>query len=121
MPDTTAPATPDDRPIGELGEQAEALHAGLVAALKDGGVDRVFLAGPLMRFLWDALPEERRGAYAESAAELEALLAEDLASGDVVMVKGSNASRMGPLAQALKARFAPAKAVAENRHGEEIA
>ena len=74
-----------------------------------------------MRSLWEALPAERRGAYAETAAELEPLLLGAMASGDVIMVKGSKASRMGPLVESLKARFTPARAAAENRQGEEIA
>ena len=105
----------------ELGGTSPALHAGLAAPLNEAAVDRVFLAGPLMRSLWEALPTERRGAYAETAAELEPLLLEEIVSGDVIMVKGSKASRMGPLVESLKARFTPAGAAAENRQGEEIA
>jgi hypothetical protein len=37
------------------------------------------------------------------------------------MVKGSNASRLGPLVEKLKARYAPAGAAAARRQGEEIA
>jgi hypothetical protein len=37
------------------------------------------------------------------------------------MVKGSKASRMGPLVENLKARFTPAGAAADSRQGEEIA
>ena len=35
------------------------------------GVDLVFCCGPLMRALWEALPSERRGGYAETSAALE--------------------------------------------------
>ena len=93
----------------------------LAEPLAEAEVDRVFLAGPLMRALWDALPSHQRGGYAETAAELEPLVLKALAPGDVVMVKGSNASRMGPLVEALKARFAPARAAAEDRQEQEIA
>ena len=105
----------------ELGGEAPALHAGLAEALRAAHVDRVFAAGPLMRSLFEALPEAMRGAYAGTAAEIESALAESLAPGDVVMVKGSNASRMGPLVEALKLRFAPAGAEADDRHGQELA
>ena len=37
-------------------DDAEAMHAGLADALTEAEVDRVFLAGPLMAALWDALP-----------------------------------------------------------------
>ena len=44
---------------------------------------------------------------------MEPLVAEAIAPGDVIMVKGSNASRMGPLVETIKARFAPARAAAD--------
>ena len=102
----------------ELGSKSPKLHAELADAIAAAKVDRVYLAGPLMRALWDALPQARRAAHAESAAELTPLLYDGLAAGDVVMVKGSNASRMGPLAEALKAHFAAAPAAAEERGQE---
>jgi UDP-N-acetylmuramoyl-tripeptide--D-alanyl-D-alanine ligase len=104
----------------ELGKGSSRMHAELAEPLTAAGIDTVFLAGPLMRSLWDALPERLRGGYAETAAELEPLLREALAPGDVVMVKGSNASRMGPLVDTLKARFAPAAAI-EDRQEQETA
>jgi UDP-N-acetylmuramoyl-tripeptide--D-alanyl-D-alanine ligase len=93
----------------ELGAGERALHAGLAEPLSGAKVDRVYLAGPRMAALWEALPEKVRGAHRESAAELLPILAEELAAGDVVMVKGSNASRLGPLVAELKERFSPDK------------
>ena len=94
----------------ELGRGAEAMHAGLAAPLAEADVDAVFLVGPLMRALWDALPVRMHGGYAERASDMESLVVDAIAPGDVIMVKGSNASRMGPLVETIKARFAPAKA-----------
>ncbi len=94
----------------ELGRGAEAMHAGLAAPLAEADVDAVFLVGPLMRSLWDALPVRLHGGYTERAADMEPLVVEAIAPGDVIMVKGSNASRMGPLVETIKARFAPARA-----------
>ena len=56
-----------------------------------------------MKSLWDALPPTRRGGYAETAAALAPQLAQAVEAGDVVMVKGSNGSRAGQIAQALAA------------------
>jgi UDP-N-acetylmuramoyl-tripeptide--D-alanyl-D-alanine ligase len=61
-----------------------------------------------MKSLWDALPPTRRGGYAESAAALAPQLADAVQAGDVVMVKGSNGSKAGQVAQALLALGAPA-------------
>ena len=105
----------------ELGPEGPALHAGLAAALAEAEVDRVYAAGPLMRHLFDALPAAQQGMHAETAAELLPALYETLGIGDVIMVKGSNASRMGPLAEAIRARFEPRRAPAVGRQGQEIA
>jgi len=43
-----------------------------------------------------------RAAWAERSDELAAEVARTLRDGDVAMVKGSNASRMGPLVAALR-------------------
>lgn len=90
----------------ELGETAPALHADLVGPLVEAGVDKVFVAGPLMENLWHALPAPMRGGYARSAAMLEPLVTEALRPGDTLMIKGSNSSLMHRVAAALTARFA---------------
>jgi UDP-N-acetylmuramoyl-tripeptide--D-alanyl-D-alanine ligase len=95
----------------ELGAEAPALHRELAADVERNGVQVVYAAGPLMKHLFDALPREIQGVWRLSSADLEAALAETIAAGDVVMVKGSHGSRMGPVVEALKARFAPAAVV----------
>ncbi|HEY9233602.1 MULTISPECIES: UDP-N-acetylmuramoyl-tripeptide--D-alanyl-D-alanine ligase [Phenylobacterium] len=87
----------------ELGPDAPAFHAALAAPLDEAGADLVFCAGPLMKSLWDALPPTRRGGYADTAAELAPLISAAMEPGDLVMVKGSNGSRAGAVAAALKA------------------
>ncbi len=103
----------------ELGEDAAALHAGLAEPLAEAKVDTVFLAGPLMEALNEALPKAKRGGYAEAADRLEPLLLDAIQPGDVIMIKGSNASRMGSLVATLKARFAPGGAMSEDRQDQE--
>jgi UDP-N-acetylmuramoyl-tripeptide--D-alanyl-D-alanine ligase len=56
-----------------------------------------------MKSLFDALPSTRRGAYAETAAEIAPQVARAAEPGDLVMVKGSNGSKAGLIAQALVA------------------
>ena len=103
----------------ELGKEGPKMHAALAEALAAAKVDVVFAAGPLMRALWDALPGAQRGGYAGTAAELEPLVLGALAPGDVIMVKGSNASRMGDLVESLKGRFAPS--AVDDRQEQETA
>jgi UDP-N-acetylmuramoyl-tripeptide--D-alanyl-D-alanine ligase len=91
----------------ELGAEGAAEHAGLAADLAANKVDLLFGAGPLTRALYEAAPVSARGDYAKSAEDLRAPLVAALRAGDVVMIKGSNGSRMGPLAAALRAHFSP--------------
>ncbi|HVY57579.1 MAG TPA: UDP-N-acetylmuramoylalanyl-D-glutamyl-2,6-diaminopimelate--D-alanyl-D-alanine ligase [Xanthobacteraceae bacterium] len=85
----------------ELGPTSAELHRDLHRAVADNEVDLVFCAGPMMHALWEALPSERRGGYAESSADLEEAVLSALHPGDAVMVKGSLGSRMGPIVEAL--------------------
>ena len=88
----------------ELGPSGPALHRGLVEAV-EGSADVVFAAGPLMENLVEALPPERRGGYAASAAELEAIVLANVRAGDVVMVKGSKGILVSRIVEALKDRY----------------
>ncbi len=86
----------------ELGPDADRFHAAIAAQAEAAGVDQVFAAGPLMQRLWDRLPRDRRGAWAPTAAEIVEPLLATLRDGDLVMVKGSNGSRAGLIAAALR-------------------
>jgi UDP-N-acetylmuramoyl-tripeptide--D-alanyl-D-alanine ligase len=89
----------------ELGTQGAKLHQELAEVVDGAGVDVVFACGELMGSLYQALPAGRRGAYAKTAEDLQPLLTAGVGPGDVIMVKGSLGSRMGPLVEALKRRF----------------
>jgi UDP-N-acetylmuramoyl-tripeptide--D-alanyl-D-alanine ligase len=94
----------------ELGPTGPELHKGLGEAILNNHVDMIFACGPLMRGLYDDLPSTLRGAYAAQASGLEPLVLEAIRGGDVVMVKGSLGSRMGPIVKAALARFPAAPA-----------
>jgi len=87
----------------ELGPDAQRFHQDIAQGVGAAQVDLVFCAGPLMKFLWDALPATRRGGYAETAAELAPQVVRAVGPDDLVMVKGSNGSRASTVAQALSA------------------
>jgi len=93
----------------ELGETGPALHAGLSEALDSAHVDVLYAAGPLMAQLFQATPEHRRGLHAATSEQLKDALLSGLRPGDVVMVKGSLGSRMGPLVEAMKSQWPVAK------------
>jgi UDP-N-acetylmuramoyl-tripeptide--D-alanyl-D-alanine ligase len=85
----------------ELGAKGVDLHRALADVLTDSDIDLVFCAGPLMQSLWQALPSERRGGYAENAAALQGDVVAAVHAGDAVMVKGSAGSKMAPIVKAL--------------------
>ncbi len=58
-----------------------------------------------MRGLYDSLPSTLRGAYAGQSSGLEPLVLDAIRAGDVITVKGSLGSRMGPLVKAIMARY----------------
>ncbi len=94
----------------ELGDQAAAMHRALAEAVIGNDVDLVFCSGPAMHKLWEALPSERRGGYAEDSQGLEPLVLDAVRGGDAIMVKGSFGSKMGPIVKALQRAFASADA-----------
>ncbi|MBY0567566.1 MAG: UDP-N-acetylmuramoyl-tripeptide--D-alanyl-D-alanine ligase [Hyphomonadaceae bacterium] len=87
----------------ELGPEERAYHAGLAQPLEQAGVDLVFAAGPRMAALMEALPASRRGGYAENADALIPVIAPALRAGDIVLVKGSNGSKMSRVVAVLNA------------------
>jgi UDP-N-acetylmuramoyl-tripeptide--D-alanyl-D-alanine ligase len=91
----------------ELGVTGPELHRDLAGDLEH--IDLVYAAGPLMKNLWDALPARAKGSYAESSADLQPVLLKALRPGDVVMIKGSLGSKMGPVAELLRARYGAGK------------
>jgi len=93
----------------ELGPQGANMHAALAPELARHRVDLLFGAGPLTRALFDAAPEAMRAAWTERARDILPQLAEAVRGGDVVMVKGSNGSRMGPVVAGLRERFSSAE------------
>jgi UDP-N-acetylmuramoyl-tripeptide--D-alanyl-D-alanine ligase len=92
----------------ELGAAAPDLHRGLKEAVDAAGVDLVLACGPMMRLLFDHLKPAQQGAWAADSAQLAPRLLDAVGAGDVVMIKGSLASRMGPLADAVRTRFSKA-------------
>jgi UDP-N-acetylmuramoyl-tripeptide--D-alanyl-D-alanine ligase len=84
----------------ELGEGGPAMHAELAPDVA-AAADLVYACGPLMRHLFDALPEAKRGAHLPDSAALAPVLAGAVRPGDAVLVKGSLGSRMGAVVAAL--------------------
>jgi UDP-N-acetylmuramoyl-tripeptide--D-alanyl-D-alanine ligase len=87
----------------ELGEGADAYHAGLADAVAASGATEVFLCGPHMQALWQVLAPAQRGAHRPDSASLAADVAAALRAGDVIAVKGSLGSKMKNVVDAIVA------------------
>jgi UDP-N-acetylmuramoyl-tripeptide--D-alanyl-D-alanine ligase len=87
----------------ELGEGADAFHAGLADAVAASGAAQVFLCGPHMRALWDRLAPAQRAVHRPDSAALAGDVAAALRAGDVIAVKGSLGSRMKVVVDAIVA------------------
>lgn len=96
----------------ELGPREAELHRELADSVVESGADVVHASGPLMKHLYDALPVKRRGAWAPNSIGLQAHLPNAIRAGDVVMVKGSNGSKMAPVVAAIRKHAAQFKAEA---------
>jgi UDP-N-acetylmuramoyl-tripeptide--D-alanyl-D-alanine ligase len=94
----------------ELGPAGAEMHAALAPELTANHVDLLFGAGPLTRALHDAAPAASRAAWGERSSDIREAVLADVRGGDVVMIKGSNGSRMGTLVQALREHFSSAAA-----------
>ncbi|MBC7155227.1 MAG: UDP-N-acetylmuramoyl-tripeptide--D-alanyl-D-alanine ligase [Rhodobacteraceae bacterium] len=85
----------------ELGDAAAGLHADIARHPALAGIKAVHCVGPLMRHLWQALPQARRGEWVASAAELLPRLHGLVDAGDIVLVKGSKSMGLEVVVDAL--------------------
>ncbi len=86
----------------ELGADELELHRGLAESIVEAGFERVFMAGECMRFLMGALPQPLRAGWSTKPQTLLTKLKGELRDGDIVLIKGSNASGVGIVAAQLK-------------------
>jgi UDP-N-acetylmuramoyl-tripeptide--D-alanyl-D-alanine ligase len=87
----------------ELGEGADAFHAGLADAVAASGAVQVFLCGPHMEALWRKLEPAQRGVHRPDSMALAGEVAAALQAGDVIAVKGSLGSKMKHVVDAILA------------------
>ena len=87
--------------MAELGAHAPRLHAALARHPAMAAVAQVHCVGPLARSLWQALPVPQRGEWVAAAADLLPRLRHVVDAGDIVLVKGSRATGLEVVVDAL--------------------
>ncbi|EEE37854.1 UDP-N-acetylmuramoyl-tripeptide--D-alanyl-D-alanine ligase [Rhodobacteraceae bacterium KLH11] len=86
----------------ELGAQEQAMHAAIADVAAMAQVDQVHCIGPLMRALHQALPEGKRGLWAETSAGMALHLPELIRDGDAVLAKGSLSMALAQIVDGLR-------------------
>ena len=92
----------------ELGRDEQALHADLARHPAMAAIAAIHCVGPRMRTLHAALPADRRGLWVAEAQDLAQQAHALVDAGDVVLVKGSKASRVSLVVDALRKLGHPA-------------
>ena len=86
----------------EIGSTSDEMHANLIEPLRKARVDHLLLAGAYMQSLREAAESFIPVDWAKSAEPLIPIAKKLLQDGDILLVKGSNASGMGRLVESLK-------------------
>lgn len=86
----------------ELGPDSPAMHAALADPVRAAGADLLIAVGEGARPLAEALKGDIDTLWARDSREGGALLLEKAGDGDVVLIKGSNASGVHKIAASLK-------------------
>ncbi|MEL6568573.1 MAG: UDP-N-acetylmuramoyl-tripeptide--D-alanyl-D-alanine ligase [Pseudomonadota bacterium] len=86
----------------EIGAGSELAHADLAQPVLATGAEKIFLAGPAMAALESSLSGQIETESESRALDLLEKVKNSLTDGCVLLIKGSNASGMGLLADALR-------------------
>jgi UDP-N-acetylmuramoyl-tripeptide--D-alanyl-D-alanine ligase len=86
----------------ELGAESAAMHAALAAPVEAAGADLVITVGSGAQALGRALEGRIKTAVAADPGQALQILMENAGDGDVVLIKGSNASGVHKVAASLK-------------------
>ncbi len=86
----------------ELGFSEVKEHINISKFARLNKIDKIFCVGPRMRKLYDVLPYSKRGAWTETALDMQNVLVNKLNNGDVVMIKGSFSMEMNTIVNKLK-------------------
>ena len=89
----------------EMGEHSPAVHAGLAEPLVSAAIGTIWLGGPDMAALRDALPEGIETDYRETADALAAHALEAVQPGDVLVVKSSKGTGFSRIVAALLDKY----------------
>jgi UDP-N-acetylmuramoyl-tripeptide--D-alanyl-D-alanine ligase len=85
----------------ELGPDGKELHAGLAQDIIANKIDKVITIGPLMKNLYNALPDDTKLAAFDKIDNFLEVVNEYIENGDICLVKGSKSTYVSKLVQLL--------------------
>jgi UDP-N-acetylmuramoyl-tripeptide--D-alanyl-D-alanine ligase len=106
---------PGGKRIAVLGDMTEldgdpaAYHRDVASVIERLGIDLVFGVGELTKHMYDALPAEKRGSYAEKSDILAWQVKEAVQPGDVILAQGWRPLKLNNVIKALvgQANYVP--------------
>ncbi|MDR1334974.1 MAG: UDP-N-acetylmuramoyl-tripeptide--D-alanyl-D-alanine ligase [Holosporaceae bacterium] len=86
----------------ELGQRSIYFHENLSPTIDKYGIDKVFACGNFMKYLFDNLQEEKKGAWCEDAETMADVILKEVKDGDCILIKGSRSMHMDHIVDFLK-------------------
>ena len=78
----------------ELGKFSEELHIKIAKFINKTDINLVFCSGKRMKYLWDNLSNDKKGAFTQKPEELIKQLNKKINNEDILLIKGSSKSKI---------------------------
>jgi len=85
----------------ELGKKSETYHRELSKLINSSDIDKVFVKGEKTLFTYKNLKKEKRGNIFQCNEDVDFILKNIIANNDYLMIKGSNATRLNIISNAM--------------------
>ncbi len=85
----------------ELGDKSEIYHRELSGLINSSDIDKVFVAGEKTLFTYKNLKKEKRGNIFQCNEDVDFILKNIIANNDYLMIKGSNATGLNVISNAM--------------------
>ena len=86
----------------ELGKHSKKLHQSIAAIINKTNIDKVFIKGRNMKFMFEKLSDSKKGRVLFNKSQIIDLIRNDLNNNDSLMVKASNATGFNKIIKEIK-------------------
>ena len=88
----------------ELGKDSKKLHRSIAPIINKTKIDKVFVKGNKVNYLFDSLLKSKKGRILKNDVEILQLIRKDLNNNDYIMIKASNATGLNKIVNNLKGK-----------------